>query len=277
MTATRQAKTLGVTTSTVTRLETSEADETISLATLRRAAEALGCELQYALVPKQSLADTLEARATALACQQMAAIRHSMALEAQATAPRIHDARRTLPDPPGDLHGRYNLHPPPSSPRGHPRLSQWQRTPGPDDDRPARRTPGPAALQLGEPQPGRWQPHRRHPDPTQLHHRPASYRRPRHGAAAGLCAKLSGRNPEMIGEDLISPGHGTVVRPQPPLPSVSPSGCSMLRSGRLVTRNFGVIDHNQFIGSTECRPDKASIDQQQPHAGDAHDTAVAVR
>ena len=62
MTATRQAKTLGVTTSTVTRLETSEADETISLATLRRAAEALGCELQYALVPKQSLADTLEDR-----------------------------------------------------------------------------------------------------------------------------------------------------------------------------------------------------------------------
>lgn len=85
MTATHQAKTLGVTTSTVTRLEASEADDTISLATLRRAAEALGCELQYALVPKQSLADTLEARATALARQQMAAISHSMALEAQAT------------------------------------------------------------------------------------------------------------------------------------------------------------------------------------------------
>jgi predicted DNA-binding mobile mystery protein A len=87
MTATHQAKALGVTTSTVTRLETSEADDTISLATLRRAAEALGCELQYALVPKQSLADTLEARATALARQQMAAISHSMALEAQATSP----------------------------------------------------------------------------------------------------------------------------------------------------------------------------------------------
>ena len=86
MTATHQAKSLGVTTSTVTRLETSEADDTISLATLRRAAEALGCELQYALVPKQSLADTLEARATALARQQMATISHSMALEAQATS-----------------------------------------------------------------------------------------------------------------------------------------------------------------------------------------------
>jgi predicted DNA-binding mobile mystery protein A len=86
MTATHQAKSLGVTTSTVTRLETSEADDTISLATLRRAAEALGCELQYALVPKQSLTDTLEARATDLARQQMATISHSMALEAQATS-----------------------------------------------------------------------------------------------------------------------------------------------------------------------------------------------
>ena len=93
MTATHQAKTLGVTTSTVTRLETSEADDTISLATLRRAAEALGCELQYALVPKQSLADTLEARATALARQQMAAVSHSMALEAQSTSQETVEAQ----------------------------------------------------------------------------------------------------------------------------------------------------------------------------------------
>ena len=41
MTATHLAGRLGVTTSTVTRLETSEADDTISLGTLRRAAEAL--------------------------------------------------------------------------------------------------------------------------------------------------------------------------------------------------------------------------------------------
>jgi len=99
MTATHQAKTLGVTTSTVTRLETSEADDTISLATLRRAAEALGCELRYALVPKQSLTDTLEARATALARQQMDTISHSMALEAQATSRETVEAQtRALAD-----------------------------------------------------------------------------------------------------------------------------------------------------------------------------------
>lgn len=93
MTATHQARTLGVNTSTVTRLEQSEADDTISLGSLRRAAEALGCELQYALVPKKTLAETLETRAIALARQQMAAISHSMALEAQATSPEIVEAQ----------------------------------------------------------------------------------------------------------------------------------------------------------------------------------------
>jgi len=83
MAAAHLATRLGVATSTVTRLEASEADDTVSLGTLRRAAEALGCELHYALVPKQSLADTLENRAMALARQQMAAVNHTMALEAQ--------------------------------------------------------------------------------------------------------------------------------------------------------------------------------------------------
>jgi predicted DNA-binding mobile mystery protein A len=86
MAATHLAARLGVTTSTVTRMETSEADDTISLGNLRRAAEALGCELNYALVPKQSLSDTLESRALALARQQMATVSHTMALEAQATS-----------------------------------------------------------------------------------------------------------------------------------------------------------------------------------------------
>lgn len=97
MTATHLAQQLGVTTSTATRLETSEADGTISLATLRRAAAALGCELHYALVPKQSLTQALQARATALARQQMAAVSHSMALEAQSTSPDTIEAQtRTL-------------------------------------------------------------------------------------------------------------------------------------------------------------------------------------
>mgnify|MGYP000886401958 FL=1 len=93
MAATHLATRLGVTTSTVTRLESSEADDTISLASLRRAAEALGCELHYSLVPRQSLADTLENRALALARQQMASISHTMALEAQATSRETAEAQ----------------------------------------------------------------------------------------------------------------------------------------------------------------------------------------
>jgi len=86
MTATHLAGRLGVAPSTVTRLEQSEADETISLATLRRAAAALECELHYALVPRQSLEQVLESRADAVAREQMTAVAHSMALEAQATS-----------------------------------------------------------------------------------------------------------------------------------------------------------------------------------------------
>lgn len=86
MPAAQLAKRLDVVASTVSRLETSEADDTISLATLRRAAEALGCELRYALVPKPSLAGTLESRAMTLARQRMATVSHTMALEAQATS-----------------------------------------------------------------------------------------------------------------------------------------------------------------------------------------------
>ncbi|MSQ73239.1 MAG: mobile mystery protein A [Betaproteobacteria bacterium] len=93
MTATHLAQRLGVTTSTVTRLEISEANDAISLATLRRAAEAMGCELQYALVPRQSLADTLDARATEIAQNRMAAISHTMALEAQSTSTEAVEAQ----------------------------------------------------------------------------------------------------------------------------------------------------------------------------------------
>lgn len=93
MPATQLAKRLGVVTSTVTRLEASEADDTISLGTLRRAAEALGCQVQYALVPKQSLEDTLKARALAMALRQMAPISHTMALEAQATSAEAKEAQ----------------------------------------------------------------------------------------------------------------------------------------------------------------------------------------
>jgi predicted DNA-binding mobile mystery protein A len=87
MPAAHLAQRLGVAPSTVTRMETSEADDTISLATLRRAAEALDCELRYALVPRQLPGGNAGNTCRRLARNQMAAISHTMALEAQSTPP----------------------------------------------------------------------------------------------------------------------------------------------------------------------------------------------
>lgn len=93
MSAAYLAKRLGVVPSTVLRLETSEADDTITLGSLRRVAEALDCELQYALVPKQTIAKTLESQAVKVARERMATVAHTMALEAQATTPEAIDAQ----------------------------------------------------------------------------------------------------------------------------------------------------------------------------------------
>jgi predicted DNA-binding mobile mystery protein A len=80
------AKRLGIVPSSLSRLETSEADDTITLGSLRRAAEALGCELQYALVPKQTLEQIIATQADKVAHERIKTVAHTMALEAQATS-----------------------------------------------------------------------------------------------------------------------------------------------------------------------------------------------
>ena len=82
--STRQlAARLGVTHSAVVQTEASEADGRISLNQLRQVADALGCELRYVLVPRAPLADQVDARAELKARERVAALAHSMALEAQ--------------------------------------------------------------------------------------------------------------------------------------------------------------------------------------------------
>lgn len=78
------AQHLGVTGSAVRKLEASESSDAITLGTLRRAATALDCELQYALVPREKLASKLEARALKVAQQRVDTVAKSMALEGQA-------------------------------------------------------------------------------------------------------------------------------------------------------------------------------------------------
>ena len=84
MSASAFARRLGISPAGVRKLETSEASDVITLATLRKLAQALDCELQYALVPRTSLAQQIQDRAHSVAKEQLQPIAHSMALEDQA-------------------------------------------------------------------------------------------------------------------------------------------------------------------------------------------------
>ena len=67
----------------ITALEKSEVDETVTLASLRRAAEALDCALVYSFVPKGSFEDILQSRARRIAAEIIGKVDHTMRLEAQ--------------------------------------------------------------------------------------------------------------------------------------------------------------------------------------------------
>ncbi|NJO13378.1 MAG: mobile mystery protein A [Gammaproteobacteria bacterium] len=85
MTTRQLAKSVGVSQGAVTDAERTEAKGDITLATLQRYAAALDCELVYALVPKHPLQEIVEGRADRIAREQVSRVRHSMALENQAT------------------------------------------------------------------------------------------------------------------------------------------------------------------------------------------------
>jgi predicted DNA-binding mobile mystery protein A len=74
-------------------LEQSEAKGTIELATLRRVAEALDCELVYALIPNKPLETTVRERARAFMRQRQQHVEHSMLLENQKVKDKSADAR----------------------------------------------------------------------------------------------------------------------------------------------------------------------------------------
>jgi predicted DNA-binding mobile mystery protein A len=68
-------------------LEQNERSGAITLATLRRAAEALDADLVYAIVPRKNLREMVSARARVVARQSMAPISKSMAMEEQGLTP----------------------------------------------------------------------------------------------------------------------------------------------------------------------------------------------
>src|SRR5271165_7656192 len=86
MTTAQFRKRLGVSQPRIIQLEKSEIIGGVTLHTLQRAAEALGCRLVYAIVPERPLADIVSERAELVAEKQLAAVRHTMRLEDQAVS-----------------------------------------------------------------------------------------------------------------------------------------------------------------------------------------------
>jgi predicted DNA-binding mobile mystery protein A len=89
MTAVAFANRLGMSPAGVHKLERAEANETITLASLKKMAAALDCELRYALVPKVSLQQMIKRRAMHLAQERIHSVTHSMSLEDQSVNPEF--------------------------------------------------------------------------------------------------------------------------------------------------------------------------------------------
>jgi predicted DNA-binding mobile mystery protein A len=74
---------LGVNQKTVHSLEVGESAGTVQLDTLARAADALGCDVVYALVPRVPLRQVVHQRLLELAEEQVASVHQTMLLEDQ--------------------------------------------------------------------------------------------------------------------------------------------------------------------------------------------------
>ena len=83
MTQAQFARRLGVSQPRIIELEQSEVGGSVTLNTLQRAAEALGCRLVYALIPEKPLAETVRERAEIISERQLKAVEQTMRLEDQ--------------------------------------------------------------------------------------------------------------------------------------------------------------------------------------------------
>ena len=87
MSKTQLAKRVGIARQSLGDLESNEQKETITLASLRKVANALGCDLQYVLVPRKPLEKMVAQQAERKASKKLGRINQSQALEAAALEP----------------------------------------------------------------------------------------------------------------------------------------------------------------------------------------------
>jgi predicted DNA-binding mobile mystery protein A len=83
MSAAQLGRRLNMTRQGVTDLEKREAAQTVSLASLRKVADALECDLVMALVPRDSLENAVRQRARRKALEERNRLVHTMRLERQ--------------------------------------------------------------------------------------------------------------------------------------------------------------------------------------------------
>jgi predicted DNA-binding mobile mystery protein A len=77
------ARRMGVSYTTVQHIEANELAGTAQLDSVRRAADALGCDLVYALIPRVPLEQQVDAQARKKAAESLAPVEHTMLLEDQ--------------------------------------------------------------------------------------------------------------------------------------------------------------------------------------------------
>ncbi len=85
MRADQLGRRVGVAQATVTELEQSEANGTISLNSLKKVAAAMDCRLVYAFVPEKSFEELVDQQAMIVVRRALGPISHAMALENQRT------------------------------------------------------------------------------------------------------------------------------------------------------------------------------------------------
>jgi predicted DNA-binding mobile mystery protein A len=83
MTTAQLAKRMDVRQPRIVELEKAEASGNITMQSLERAADALGCQVVYALIPHKPLTTTLKERALQVAQHQLSSVEQTMRLEAQ--------------------------------------------------------------------------------------------------------------------------------------------------------------------------------------------------
>ncbi len=89
MTGSQLAARLGVKKAQVSQMELMELEDRITLRQLRKAADALQCDLAYAFVPRQPVEVTLRTQASRKAQERVMQVHAHMSLEAQQLPPEV--------------------------------------------------------------------------------------------------------------------------------------------------------------------------------------------